>query len=134
MKYKDLFNVGTLNVRGITTNDKVIATTEDVRKYNLNVLVIPETHITMEEDIDEITLNKPDINKYTIYSVNKKGNHHHGIGMIIKQEHKPTFNKISDRICKAELKVNQTDVTIIAAYAPTHSNSEKDITVREFFL
>jgi hypothetical protein len=115
---------------GIKTDEKKTDSAEDMRKYNLHVMAIPETHLTLEEDIDEIRLDKEE---YIIYSVNKKDNHHHGIGLIIKKEHKPNFEKVSDRICKAKLKVFDTDVTIIGAYAPTHSNNEKDTTVRDNF-
>ena len=67
------------------------------------------------------------------YSVNKKDNHHHGVGLIIKQNFQPKFIKISNRICKATLKIDKLTVTILAVYAPTHSNSEKKTKERELF-
>ena len=53
-------------------------TIEDIQKYNLHALVIPETHKTPEEDLNKITTKTTKRNEYVMYSVNEEDNHHHG--------------------------------------------------------
>ena len=71
----------------------------------------------------KVMLSKPQKKEeYMIYSVSKRSNQHHGNGLRIRKENEPK----SDLSCRAQLKVKQTDISIIA----THSNSENDNTVR----
>ena len=121
-------NIATLNVRGIgDDNDKHILV-EDAIKYNIDILTLSETHIPVEECLQEI---ESDNNTYILYSCNEEGNHHHGVGFLIKKDLEPTFTRIAGRIAKATIQIKKRKIHIIAVYAPTLQTCKKDLSIRE---
>ena len=71
--------------------------------------------------------------EYTLHLSNKKGNTHHGIGILIHKDLKSTFRKITDRISMVTIKEKNLIISIIAVYAPTSSNCDKNPKLREDF-
>ena len=56
-----------------------------------------------------------------------------GVGLMIEESLHPHFSRISDRISKADFKLKDHQVNIIAAYDPTLTKSEEDPKLREGF-
>lgn len=111
-------NIGTINVRGLTSKFKEETLIEDIRKYNLDITTVTETHIKEEEDLRKY-------NKYTGFFVNENNNRHHGCGIIIKEELNPTFKKLHARICTAKLKLKTNHLHVISAYFPANSKTKE---------
>ena len=122
--------IATLNARGIQKKEDRETLVMDTNNYNTPILVIPETHIPTEETITDIILNK---NKYKLYNANKEGNTNHGIGLLVREELEPAFEKESDRIIKTTIKLKDRRLIVIRAYAPTLDVSEKNPKQREDF-
>ena len=124
-------NIGTLNVRGIGDDDDKFALVEDADKYKLDILTLSETHIPEEECLYDI--ESAEKKEYVLYGCNDDGNHHHGVGFLIRKELEPDFKRISGRIAQATIQMSKRKIHIIAIYAPTLQNCEKDPTMREDF-
>ena len=70
--------------------------------------------------------------EYSLYQVGT--NKYHGVGLLVSTDLNPRFIKISDRICKATMKIDKNHLLIvICAYAPTTEVSRKDPQQRENF-
>ena len=125
------YNIGTLNVRGIGNDDDKFALAEDADKYKIDILTLSETHIAEEECLYEI--DSAERQSYVLYGCNDEGNHHHGVGFIIRKELEPEFVRITGRIAQATIQMTRRKMHIIAIYAPTLTNCEKDPTMRDDF-
>ena len=134
-KRKLLTNFGTINVRGCNTEEKLGNLAMDALNYNVKVLTVSETHIPIEEEMYEIQVENEQGKKaeYVFYTSNKDGNTHHGIGILIHKDLKPTFEKINERIAIATIKEKNIKISIIAIYAPTSSNCVKEPKLRDDF-
>lgn len=118
-------NFGTLNVRGCKTDYTKNILIKDAKTYNIDILAISETHI-LGDGLEQH-------GEYILYHVGSSKHTHHGTGIIIKKELKPSFKKISDRICQANIKLKHCRLVIISVYAPTLEVSEKKPELREEF-
>ena len=115
-------NIGTLNVRGIKEEQQKQLLIKDAIKYDISILSLAETHIPDEEyllELSEWSIKERRTNSYIIYSVNEKNDKHHGVGLMIKKEFNPYFEKITDRIIIATIKLEHRNLKFIAIYAPT---------------
>ena len=67
-------NCGTLNVRGIITDEERQTLTQDALQYNLHIVSIPETHLT-EDTMEDITIKDENGEKqsYILYATTKTG-------------------------------------------------------------
>lgn len=92
-------NIGQFNVRGCKEQHKKDKLFRDFEKYQLDILCLSETHIPEEEDLYEN-------NKYSLFTVNKANSSKHGAGLLVRSSYKPLFEKITDRICKATVAVD----------------------------
>ena len=111
--------IATWNLRGLIEDQKQHSLLKDLISYNLDIVAVQETHLRGTQKIE---LG----NKYTFYNTGPTDHSHHGVGIIVKNSFCGKFQKISDRICQIEIKVkNNTNLTIISAYAPTLINSKK---------
>ena len=125
---KQNLNIGTLNVRGLNAGDNRRNIFEDLIKYDLDILSITETHIKEEEYLEDFK------NKYTLFSTNKVNDSHHGVGFLIKTELDPTFSKITERICFADMKTRNQTIRVVSVYAPTLKSCEDNPEIRlEFY-
>ena len=108
---------------------------EDALKYDLYILALTETHIKKEESTRITVSNDRNRKTYSVYHGRIKGeNPYAGAGLIIEESLQPHFTRISDRIVKANFKINKDhQVNVIVAYAPTLIKSEKDPQIREDF-
>ena len=85
---------------------------QDVNKHKIDVLAIQETHLQEFE-------YKQKEKGYIAYCVNDKGNNDHGAGIVIKEKYKPSFRRISARVCTASFKLdNEKHILFISGYAP----------------
>ena len=129
-------NIGTLNVRGIKEEQQKELLIKDAIKHDISILSLAETHIPDEEyllELSEWSIKERRTNSYIIYSVNEKNDKHHGVGLMIKKEFNPYFEKITDRIITATIKLEHRNLKVIAIYARTLKNCEKDPNMRENF-
>ena len=125
---------GTLNARGIKKichNDGSLSLylpniLSDINKHNLDATAIQESWFGEHE-----YLQKED--GYTCFFVNEDQNRYHGTGIIIKDIYKPTFKRISPRVCTATFKFNNRHFLFISAYAPHETLSNKNPEERELF-
>lgn len=141
--YQDtkIFNIGTLNVKGCRDLEKRRTICQDAANYNIQILGITETHYQVNEEntLEEFTNIKGKDNKtrsYQIYHSGTKENTYAGVGLMIEKVEniKPRYKRISERIIKAGIQIDETHyLNIVVAYAPTLEKSEKDPKVREEF-
>ena len=127
-------NIGTLNVRGCKEKDQKETVIKDALKYNLDILSITETHIKEELLIDNfnVVVNNQQEN-FTFFSCNQDKNSYGGIGFIIKKELNPTFRVINNRICQANITIEDRKLIVICTYAPTLQKCEKYPEIKEEF-
>ena len=130
------FNIGTLNTRGISKDfdRKVLA--KDALKYDLQACGVQETHLKHQnnlglEDISASISYKT--RKYKFFYTGEDDNKYHGVGLLVNSELNPTFKRVSNRICYAQIKLKERNLYIVSAYAPTLSVSEKQPHLREQF-
>ena len=129
-------NFATLNVRGCKSTEELRKLAMDALNYNTKIITISETHIPLEEEIYEISVENKSGKKgtYVIYTVNSKGNHHHGVGILVEKNLNPTFTKVTERICTATIIYNNNlFITVVATYAPTTSNCDKEPKIRDAY-
>ena len=117
-------NVGTLNVRGCKARYQKQIVANDALNYDLDILVLSETHIK-GEGFEEIRAFQKD--KYLDYLMyyTESDNNKTSVGLLINKELDPSFTRISDRICVANVVTKDRCILAISAYAPTLTTSEK---------
>ena len=136
--------IGTWNLRGLKLADKRQHLANDINTYKLDILTVQETHLKGTDQIELPTPNNNTNNRnndrYTLYHTGSDNNSHHGVGIIIKNNTNAHFKRITDRICTLTVDLNEITnnnikrkITIISAYAPTLTNSEKNPEVAENF-
>ena len=130
------FNIGTLNTRGISKDfdRKVLA--KDALQYDLQACGVQETHLKHQnnlgfEDISASISNRT--RKYKFFYTGEDDNKYHGVGLLVNSELNPTFKRVSNRICYAQIQLKNRNLYIVSAYAPTLSVSEKHPHLREQF-
>ena len=101
---KHSINIGCLNVRGCRAKRIQNTIIEDCQRYDLQILVISETHLkgnSLDKHTTTDQYNK--INSYSMFYNGNEHHTHHGVGLIIDQDLQPSFKRISDRICTASM-------------------------------
>ena len=125
---------GTLNARGIkkiSHNDgslslKLSNIINDTNQNKLDAIAVQESHFGEYEYLQQE-------DGYICYFVNESQNRYHGTGIIIKDIYKPTFKRISPRVCTATFKYNNRHFLFISAYAPHETLSNKNPELRVQF-
>ena len=93
------FNIGTFNVRGLTSDIKKESLNQDIEKLNVDVCCLQETKIKKGIDINVKN------NRLICFPSEKS---HYGNGFLIKsiwKENIHKFWKLSERICVLQLKM-----------------------------
>ena len=128
-------NLGTFNTQRCTKQVKQKQLCQDAFKYNLQILGITETAITKESKKKVKIKYGNKTEEYYMYhgGIEDENNNATGVGIIIQKDLEPTFKRITDRICKAELKLGKYKATIIVAYAPTQKRSDENPKEKEDF-
>ena len=113
--------VGSLNVRGIKTEEERRELFTDAVKYKLDVITIAETHIGDKQLFNELKGKDSHghVQEYILFSTNKENSSTHGTGILIKKCLKPDIQRITDRICTAD--INLKDHKVICAICATDS-------------
>ena len=102
-----------------------------MNKYNLEILVLQETHTG--GDPEEIATHDSK-HRYMIYHSIENEKSRAGTAIAVKKGVNATFKPITDRICLMKIKANSNfSITVINAYAPTLPVSENDPALREAF-
>ena len=117
-----VINFGTLNLRGCRGIYEMETLFKDVSRYDLQILGFTESHIIGDEKVEDIKIKiKNETRKYKYFEGGIKGdNVFSGVGCIIDASLKPTFQRITDRICLPEAYTNNAHkIIIITAYTPT---------------
>ena len=109
-----------LNLRG-TKNDWVQDNLKkDATKYTLDVAAITETHIKGES-------NTFSLGEYILYTVNEKDSiNTHCTGILVKKDLNPKFQRITGRICTAEIELKDSKLFFISVYAHTSEKANKN--------
>ena len=127
-----LLKTGTLNVRGIRSDENKENLANDMIKYDLQILAIQETHLSGTGTISIKTTDK--MKTYDLFYTGTKENKHHGVGIVVDSVLKPCFVRINDRICLMKSKLKDgSKIFFISTYAHTLQNSERNPRVREEF-
>ena len=124
-----IINIGTLNARGIKTDELKKTIAEDALKYDLDLLSISETHLNQEEDLledIEVKDNKGNHGTYVLFATDKTG-------ILIRKDLQPSLKKIIDRICIATTQLKENKLHVIAVYAHTLQRSEENNQLRDTF-
>lgn len=114
--------IGTWNVQGIFEEGAVKNLVSEIRKYNIDILAIQETHLTGSG-----------ITKVGDYIMFTSGNQQrrYGVGFLVRESLKGSikeFNPVSERLCYIRIKGKCKNLTIINIHAPTEvkTDDEKD--------
>ena len=124
--------ISTWNLQGLDTHSLV----KDLHSYNIDIACIQETHL---RGTDSLELD----NTYTLYYTGPENSSKHGIGIVIKKNCLAKFKRIDDRVCQIEVELDKLienkdinknkKLTVISAYAPTLTNSQKNPIVADNF-
>ena len=83
--------------------------------------------------VEEVITNRKD-NKITTYKFFHCGtNIRHGVGLLIREDFKPIFNYVSDKICRAKFSLGGRHFNVTSVYAPTLAVSESHPNIRDDF-
>ena len=125
---------GTINARGLKKfkhNDGSISLDlaniiRDVNKRKIAVTGVQETWLGEKE-----YLQKED--GYVFFCVNEDNNTRHGTGILISELYKPTFRRISARVCSASFKHDNKQFLFISGYAPHEALANANTDLRKDF-
>ena len=125
-------NIGSLNLRGLLNDDGENKLYKDATFHGLDIIALSETHIKSEQHLD---LLKDSNNKseYVLYSTNNLNDQFHGVGFLVNTKLRPKFERITDRICTADIKLKHNRLKVISCYAPTLKTSENNPQLRDDF-
>ena len=103
--------IATFNIQGCKTDkEKIKSLAIDAESYEIQVIGFTESHIeTMS--IEEVKGKKKIYNVY--HNGIKDKNKHTGVGIIVEKEIPAVMNRITDRICTAEIDLNDTKKLIV---------------------
>ena len=74
------------------------------------------------------------IGNYTLYTVNEEESKNtHRTGIIIRNDLKPSFQRITGRICTAEIQLKHCKLYFISVYAHKSKKAEKNPELRDEF-
>ena len=89
-------NIGTLNVRGLQTEQSKEDLANDMDKYNIQILAVQETHL---KGTGTITIRSSNRKTYKLYYTSKEDNNYHGVGIVISNDMVAGFDRLNDRTC-----------------------------------
>ena len=119
---KSKTKIGFWNVRTMFDAGKLAQVTNEMRRYNLDILGISETRWTSSGKFKCIS------GETIIYSGRKDNQHHEGVAIILKKgiaysllEWKP----VNSRILKIRLQGKHVNTTIIQCYSPTNDSDDE---------
>ena len=124
-------NVGSLNCRGLTKPYEEETLADDMRRYQIHLLAIQETHL--KGTGTKLLTTTDSKAKYRLFYTGSQENKFHGVGIVISDHLNAQFKEISNRICTATVKLDGRKLHFICAYAPTLKHSEKNPEIRTKF-
>ncbi len=122
---------GSLNVRGIKDTEQQMQLADDMKKYNLDILGIQETHLRGTGSIDIKTSDNKEV--FELYYTGPKDNSYHGVGIITRKDLQADYKTISEIVCMATIRLekDKRNLNFISTYAPTLEVSEKNENIRK---
>ena len=132
-------NFGTLNVQGCKEEHKRKTLAKEALAFNLDILGRSETHMPGQglEDIQTSKCckqtNTTSYRNYLLFHTGSDNNKFHGVGLLINKDLNQNFERISDRICSAKIKLAKRNLIVISVYALTLQISEQNPDLREEF-
>ena len=118
--------IGTWNVRTLRRCGKIHELTNELDRYQLDIVGLSETRMTGSGELTT------DAGHKLFYSGQDK--HFEGVGFIVRKELTKAvinYSVISSRIISIRIKASPINMTIIQVYAPTTSHSYEEI--EEFY-
>ena len=111
-------NIGTINIRGFNSLEKILYTYEIVKRLSIDILVIQETHINDELNLKLIEEN---FNNYKIFfPLTKKKTK--GVGIILSENLNLNNIRIenpdNERIIIISFNINNCELSIVNIYSP----------------
>lgn len=111
----------TYNVRSLMSPQRMLLLREALKNIKHDIIGLSEVRMmgnTISEDDEYIFCHTGEVQgKY-------------GVGFLIKRKHKNSIQNymgLSDRVCILNLKFNETEYSIIQAYAPTTEAQDEDM-------
>eukprot|EP00794_Sanderia_malayensis_P021015 gene21015-23067_t len=126
-----VFNVATLNTRGLKSTEKRTTLADDMRRYQIQIMAIQETHLQGTDTLEIKTSDGK--HNYDLFHTGSDSNKYHGVAIVCEKGLKANFQNISNLLCKAVLKIENRRLVFISCYTPTLQNSEKNPQEREEF-
>jgi hypothetical protein len=117
---KDIFTVGTWNVRTLWATGKLELLRNEMKRYRYDVISISEVRWTGKGETS---------NGDFIWS-GENNTHTKGVGMLLSTRARKAllgYNPINSRLITARFKATRFNITIINVYAPTSDASENNI-------
>ena len=116
--------IGTLNVRKLATDDRLLELQAALEKTSLDILAVTELRWTGTGAID---LQDSTYRFYYAGPANKKDVS--GTGFLVNKRLQPNvsdFKKINDRISELTIQVGRQKISLVAIYAPASTTKEDD--------
>ena len=123
IKEQAIAKFATFNVQGLLSKTKQMLLADDFLAYNLNALMIQETHLKGQGVLELKSSTGKQVRLY--YSGNEK-NSSNGVGIIVPPETNCNFLPISDRLIMLTILDQKIKINLISAYAPTSDRTSKN--------
>ena len=114
--------IASLNIQGLNSETKQRLLADDFFEKKIDFMLLQETKIKGSEQL-EITSSEN--KKLILYNSGSKNKSLKGVAVLVKEDTKINFEAISERICVAKIKLDDKDINVISAYAPTEEETEK---------
>ena len=120
--------IGTWNLRSLKGEVKKQQLADDIQGKQVTVTAVQETHLS---GTGVEVLKSTSGERYNLYYTGDDGGRG-GVGIITKADDRVNFHRLTDRICKVELMLEeQRKLVVISTYAPTNPVCIKDPNKRE---
>ena len=112
------------NIQGLNSEAKQRLLADDFVNKKLSVMLLQETKIQKNE---QITIESSNNTKLTLYNSGHKNKSLKGVAVLVRENTKINFQAITERICIAEIKLdeNKNKICALSVYAPTEEETEK---------
>ena len=119
----NLKNIGTFNAQGLLSKTKQMLLADDFYKYNLQALMLQETHMKGNGVLDIKSTTGKTVRLY--YSGHKERSSQ-GVGILVEPTTDCDFTPISSRLMMLTIKNETIQTNLVSAYAPTNKRTIKN--------
>ena len=128
---KKLFKrIVSCNVQGLNGEAKQRLLADDFFDNKFTFMMVQETKIQKNT---QQTIESSCGKKLILYNSGHKSKSMKGVGFLVQENMKINFQAVCERICLAEIKIDNLKVFAISAYAPTEDETSKHPEETELF-